>query len=324
MSIGISVFPEDGGNSDDLLKNADIAMYHAKQRGRNNYFFFTESMLISARARLELEQELRTALDNNQFELYFQPQICTADDRICGMETLLRWNHPENGLVLPNTFIPLAEETGLIHNLGAWVIDQACKQLADWRQEGFGKIRLSVNLSTKQLQSDSLCDQVRSAMTFHGVIKGELEFEITETAAMDNPEIAVKHMNALKDLGIRLAIDDFGTGYSSLAYLKSLPIQMLKLDRHFVRDIEHDNNDTEICLATLSLAHNLGLKVVAEGVENEYQRDFLVENHCDCLQGFLYHTPMPAAEATRYLKEHQPDGLFLDNCRELQIKSLKA
>ncbi|MCU7843192.1 MAG: EAL domain-containing protein [Candidatus Thiodiazotropha sp. (ex Monitilora ramsayi)] len=304
-SIGISVFPTDGNNADELLKSADVAMYHAKDLGPNNYHFFTESMLIAAKERAELERELWVALDTDQFELHYQPQIRTADNRICGLEALIRWRHPTHGLVSPGKFIPIAEETGFIHALGKWVLDEACRQLVRWRTNGISKISVAVNLSVKQLQSETLVELVRTIMADNNITTDELEFEITETAAMNEPELAVAQLHALRALGVRLAIDDFGTGYSSLAYLKRLPIQSLKLDRTFVHDIKHNDNDTEICAATLALAHNLGLEVVAEGVETNEQRDFLAAHNCDYLQGYLFCKPMPAEDITRFIKEHK-------------------
>ena len=302
-SIGIAVFPSDGDSADALLKSADVAMYHAKEGGRNNYHFFTEAMLVAAHERLELEHELRVAVENDQFELYFQPQIRAADGSVCGVEALVRWNHPTRGLVAPDRFIPAAEETGVIHALGGWVLDRACAQLARWRSDGFEGIRMAINLSAKQLQSEELVELIGSALKRHGLAGETLELEITETAAMHEPEFAVAQLTALRRLGVRLAIDDFGTGYSSLAYLKRLPIQTLKLDRTFVGDIERDRNDAEISAATVALAHNLGLEVVAEGVETDAQRVYLSSLGCDYLQGYLFSKPLPAGAASAYLAE---------------------
>ena len=302
-SIGISIYPEDGTTFNDLMRNADIAMYHAKEQGRNTYHFFTDSMLIAAQDRLKFQAELRLALDNGQLELYYQPQVEVSKQRISSVEALVRWKHPERGMISPVVFIPIAEETGLIHELGKWVFNEACKQLAAWRSKGIKHLKMAINLSAKQLHSSELGNVVSTMLAMHQLHGRDLELEITETAAMTDPEIAVQQLDALRNLGVGLAIDDFGTGYSSLAYLKRLPIQTLKLDRAFVRDIEHDQNDLEISAATVSLAHNLGLKVVAEGVENEGQLNFLVANQFDYLQGYYFSKPLPAAEATRYLSE---------------------
>jgi diguanylate cyclase (GGDEF)-like protein/PAS domain S-box-containing protein len=296
-SIGISIYPDDGDNIDELLKNSDIAMYHAKNQGRRNFQFFTESLLVASEERLDFEHQLRSALELDQFELYYQAQVHTQGNHIYGMEALIRWNHPARGFIGPDRFIPIAEEIDVIQQLGAWVIDKACRQLAIWKQTTTNPLQISVNLSAKQLHSDTLIETVREAMERHRIRAGELELEITETATMSDPELAVRQLNRLSQLGVSLAIDDFGTGYSSLAYLKKLPINTLKLDRAFVGDIENDRNDAEICMATIALAHNLGLKVVAEGVETTAQRDFLAEHRCDYLQGYLFSKPLPPEAA---------------------------
>lgn len=305
-SIGIGLYPADGDDIATLMKNADSAMYHAKEQGRNNAQYFRAEMNVAASKRLTLEHDLRAALDAGQFELYYQPQVHAASGRIRGVEALIRWRHPERGLVSPADFIPVAEETGLIEPIGAWVLDEACRQLAAWRADGIDGIGMAINLSARQLRSPRLVDAVRAALARHALREGDLELEVTESVAMTHPERAIGQLHALRDLGVRLAIDDFGTGYSSLAYLKNLPIQGLKLDRSFVRDIETDANDTAICAATIALAHNLGLEVVAEGVETRAQQCFLTNKHrCDNLQGYLFGKPMPAAELAALLR-HAP------------------
>ncbi|HEX5804048.1 MAG TPA: EAL domain-containing protein [Azospira sp.] len=311
-SIGISIFPADGDEADDLMKDADTAMYDAKRRGRNNYQFFTAAMTAAADERIELERGLRRALAENRLELHYQPQVRAGDGRVCGVEALARWNDPERGAIPPLKFIPIAEETGLIEELGNWVLKEACWQLANWHAQGIHGVRMAVNLSAHQLRNPALVERVRATMNEYGIGVGELELEVTESVAMDNPERAISQLQALRELGVELAIDDFGTGYSSLAYLKLLPIQTLKLDRAFVRDIESDENDAAISVATLALAHNLGLKVVAEGVENEAQRDFLSAHGCDILQGFLFSRPLPAAQATTFLSRHAWAALPVD------------
>lgn len=310
-SIGLSIYPADGLDADTLMKSADTAMYHAKQQGRNNFQFFTAVMNAAASERMRMEHDLRTALLDGQFELHYQPQVSTIDCRTCGFEALVRWRHPVQGLIPPLKFIPITEETGLIVALGAWVLDEACRQLAIWKTRGLAAGRMAVNLSAHQLRSPELVSQVRETMTRHGIGRGELELEVTESVAMDNPERAIGQLKALRAVGVELAIDDFGTGYSSLAYLKLLPIQTLKLDRAFVRDIETDENDAAISAATLALARNLGLKVVAEGVETETQRDFLAAHQCDILQGYLFSKPLPAAEATDFLKRPRTPAMPL-------------
>ncbi len=301
-SIGISVYPVDGADSATLMKNADTAMYHAKEQGRNNAQYFTAAMNATAAARMELEHELRGALAAGQFELRYQPQVYAGSGRVCSVEALIRWRHPRRGLVSPLDFIPLAEETGLIEPIGAWVLDEACRQLAAWRRAGIDGLGMAINLSAHQLRSPRLVDMVRETLLRHALREGDIELEVTESVAMTNPERAIGQLCALRELGVRLAIDDFGTGYSSLAYLKNLPIQALKLDRSFVRDIETDGNDAAICAATIALAHSLGLKVVAEGVETPAQQRFLADIHrCDYLQGYLFGKPMPAADLAALL-----------------------
>jgi diguanylate cyclase (GGDEF)-like protein/PAS domain S-box-containing protein len=300
-SIGISIYPDDGSSVDELMRNADIAMYHAKELGRNNYHFFTESMLVTAQERLKVLTELRSALEKGQLQLYYQPQIDPVEQCVSSMEALVRWDHAERGMIPPTEFISIAEENGLIHELGQWIMDEACRQLAAWRRQGITGLRMAVNLSAKQLHSGELSTIVSEVLARHRLQGADLELEITETAAMADPEIAIRQLDALRELGVGLAIDDFGTGYSSLGYLKRLPIQTLKLDRTFVRDIETDENDLEISRATIGLAHNLDLKVVAEGVETKGQIEFLIEHSCDLLQGYYFSKPLPAGEATAYL-----------------------
>lgn len=294
-SIGISLFPADAHDSETMMKHADTAMYHAKEQGRNNVQFFAAAMNAAAAERMELERELRIACAENQFELYYQPKVRTSDSRIIGVEALIRWRHPKLGIVSPLKFIPLAEEIGLIEQIGAWVLEEATRQLAQWHADGIHGLTMAINISAHQLRSANLPDQVMLCLKRHNLNEGELELEVTESVAMNNPEQAIDQLRTLRKLGVHLAIDDFGTGYSSLAYLKMLPIQTIKLDRTFVQDIETDANDAAISAATLALAHSLGLKVVAEGVETEAQRDFLAAHNCDILQGYLFGKPEPAA-----------------------------
>lgn len=300
-SIGISIFPNDGGDAGTLMKTADTAMYHAKELGRNNYQFFTTEMNAAANERMILEQDLRSAQESKQFELYYQPKVDSINEEIIGVEALIRWNHPQQGLVAPDKFIPIAEETGLIRTLGQWVLDEACRQLAVWHEQGIVSIKMAVNLSPKQLRDPQIIKHLQECLTKHNIDAADLELEVTETAAMANAEQAIELMKQIRAVGVELAIDDFGTGYSSLAYLKLFPIQTLKLDRTFVRDIEEDENDAAICKATIALAHNMGMKVVAEGVETEAQKEFLTSHHCDILQGYLFSRPVPAGEATKLL-----------------------
>ena len=295
-SIGISMFPEDGNDSETLLKHADTAMYHAKAAGRNRLQFFAAELTAVATQRMALEHDLRATLAAGGLQLHYQQQIDARSGQICGFEALARWQHPQKGWIPPMQFIPIAEESGLIEALGSWVLDQACRQLAEWQADGIHGIRMAVNLSAHQLRSPTLVDQVSTCLDTYRLQANALELEVTESVAMANPEQAIEQLRALQRLGVHIAIDDFGTGYSSLAYLKLLPIQTLKLDKSFVRDIETDANDATISKATLALAHSLGLKVVAEGVETAAQRDFLVQHGCDILQGYLFGRPAPAEE----------------------------
>lgn len=310
-SIGISTFPRDGINAEDLMKNADTAMYHAKDEGRNNYQFYTDEFNKVAHERMTLEYDLRIALDKEQFELHYQPKIDALDGSISGLEALLRWNHPERGLLMPDKFISIAEETGLIEPIGDWVLNEACRQYALWRSQEGISLKMAVNLSPKQLRDPKLVERLHEIMARHQVAENELELEITENAVMTNTEQAIKQMIAIREAGVYLAIDDFGTGYSSLAYLKSFPIQVLKIDRTFVRDIEENEDDAAICRATISLSHELGLTVVAEGVETEAQKDFLISHQCDTLQGYLFSRPLPSAEILEYIKQNAKKSILL-------------
>ena len=307
-SIGIAIFPEDGDDAVTLMKHADAAMYHAKEKGRNNLQYFTAALNAAASERLLLERELRVAIEARQFELHYQPQFAADGpfDRPFAAEALVRWQHPQRGLVPPDRFIPVAEDTGLIEAIGDWVLDEACRQLAEWKAKDIGPLRIAVNISAHQLRTAELVGRVAEVLQRHRLAHDELELEITESVAMSDPASAIAQLDALRNLGVTLAIDDFGTGYSSLAYLKRLPIQVLKLDRAFVRDIESDENDAAISAATLALAHSLGLKVVAEGIETEGQSAFLRQHGCDLLQGYLYGRPEPAAALTARWQRQLP------------------
>lgn len=308
-SIGVSLYPIDGSDPDVLIKNADSAMYHAKAQGRNNFKFFAASMNAAAHERLKLENALRSALEginsnqDSQFELYFQPQIHISSGKITGLEALARWSHPELGPIPPTRFIQIAEETGLIQPLGDWVFWEACRRLKEFKEAGVTNMRVAVNLSTQQLRHDNLPVVVRGALACYDLLPEELELEITESTAMQNPAATIAILEQLKDMGIVLAVDDFGTGYSSLSYLKHLPIHRLKLDRTFVKDIDTSREDAAICSATIVLAHSLGLDLVAEGVETTAQRDYLQNLGCDLFQGFLYSKPLPADQLVPFLRE---------------------
>lgn len=302
-SIGVALFPTDGDSPEVLMKNADVATHHAKREGRNNVQFFTSALNESTAERLELERELRLTIDNGQLQLHYQPQVCARTGKVEGVEALVRWTHATLGSIPPVKFIPIAEESGLILPLGSWVLDAACRQAAVWKTEGVEGLTMAVNLSAHQLRQQDLVEQVQTVLCRYGLRGCDLELEITESVAMADPQHAIQQLQALRNLGVHLSIDDFGTGYSSLAYLKILPIQTLKLDRAFVRDIETNPNDAAISTATVALAHSLGLQVVAEGVENEAQRSFLTAHGCDRLQGYLFSRPEPAEVLSQRWKQ---------------------
>jgi diguanylate cyclase (GGDEF)-like protein/PAS domain S-box-containing protein len=301
VSIGISLSPADGEDFPILLRNADAAMYHAKARGRNGYQFYTAELTASALERMSLENNLRQALKLDQFEVYYQPQVDLSSGRVIGAEALLRWNHPEMGLVGPDRFIPVAEDTGLIIPIGGWVLQAACRQLRQWQHDGLPLKRVSVNLSGQQLQRGDLVATVREALAESGLAAQSLELEITEGFIMQQAEKAIEVLDQLRALGVTLSIDDFGTGYSSLAYLKRLPIDTLKIDKSFVRDIPHDLNDEAIARAIIALATSLQLGVIAEGIETAEQHTFLLNQGCGQGQGYLFSPPVPAAQFVSYL-----------------------
>jgi diguanylate cyclase (GGDEF)-like protein len=295
-SIGISVYPEHGDNSVRLIANADAAMYHVKKSGRSNIAFFTPEMSTFFPKRLALENELRAALENNQLVVHYQPKVDMRSSQIVGMEALVRWQHPQKGLVSPSEFIPLAEETGLIVPLGNWVLQEACLQTRAWQERGITGLVVAVNISGVQFRQHDLVDSVARALEWSGLNARYLELEITESVVMENASSAIVMLEQLHRMGVGLSIDDFGTGYSSLNYLKRFPIDKLKIDQSFIRDISVDGDDAAIVQAIIAMAHGLRLRVVAEGVENEGQLDFLRALGNDEYQGFLYSKALPASE----------------------------
>jgi EAL domain-containing protein (putative c-di-GMP-specific phosphodiesterase class I) len=295
-SIGIATFPEDGMDPETLLKNADGAMYRAKETGRNNYQFATGAAVEGSVARLALERSLHHAFDRQEFVIHYQPMIEVDTHRVVGAEALIRWKHPELGLLGPDDFIPVAEECGLIFPIGEWVLRTACGQMKRWHGAGHKELHVAVNLSARQFQQHDLIAMVERILEDTGLAPSALDIEITESTAMHNAEMSLGIMTRLKQMGVRLSIDDFGTGYSSLSYLKKFPIDTVKIDQNFVRDLTHSPNDGAIISAVISMARALKLRVVAEGVETEEQLAFLRRQHCETIQGFLYSRPLPAED----------------------------
>jgi predicted signal transduction protein with EAL and GGDEF domain len=295
-SVGVAIYPRDGQDTETLIKAADTALFRAKDQGRNTYCFFTAEMNANVLARLELERDLRHALERNELVLHYQPQYSLADGRIIGAEALVRWRHPERGLVSPAKFIPIAEETGLIEEIGAWVLHTACTQMQSWRNAGSDVPRVAINLSARQFHRRQLAEQVASILGQTGLPPDYLELELTESMLMHDAESAADILGDLKRLGVSLAVDDFGTGYSSLAYLKRFPIDRLKIDRSFVCSLPEDQEDAALVRAIVSLAGSLALEVIAEGVETVEQRDFLRARGCDLAQGYLFAAPMAAED----------------------------
>jgi diguanylate cyclase (GGDEF)-like protein len=307
VSVGISIYPSDGVDSQTLLKAADVAMYRAKEIGRNNYLRYEPSMNVHSLERLELESDLRHALERDEFLLHYQPKVETTTGMITGTEALLRWKHPLRGLISPNAFIPLAEETGLIVPIGEWVLATACAQNKVWQDSGLPNLTVSVNLSARQFGDPMLLENLTRIISASGLDPSGLELEITESMVMSHGACAVAVLENLKSIGVQIAMDDFGTGYSSLAYLKRFPIDTLKVDRSFIRDIPADSSDMKITRAIIALAHGLKLKVVAEGVETADQLKFLRAHHCDSVQGYFLHPPLPEAEVTDVLELNRLD-----------------
>ncbi|KAF1029374.1 MAG: putative signaling protein [Pseudomonas sp.] len=293
-SVGIALFPGNGATPQELLMNADAAMYHAKGLGKNGYSFFDVSMNTNARKQLQLLQDLRNAVEHAQFRLYYQPKFDAVSGRPVGAEALLRWEHPQQGLLLPDKFIELAEKTGLIIAIGDWVLNEACRQMRVWFNQGYHDWRIAVNLSAMQFCHAGLVKSVAGALERHQLPANSLTLEITETTAMSDADASMTVLQQLSDMGVDLSIDDFGTGYSSLMYLKRLPANELKIDRGFVRDLEHDSDDAAIVSAIVALGQALDLRIVAEGVETDSQQSFLTRLGCDSLQGYLLGHPLPA------------------------------
>ncbi len=303
-SIGIACFPDDGLNSIELMKNADAAMYAAKTAGRGTCRFFQPTMTGKAEQALRFEMELRQAIPNGQLELYYQPKVMLQTGCARGVEALVRWRHPVLGMVQPGQFIPLAEATGIISDIGDWVLEEACRQSRAWQLEGLGRVKIAVNVSVRQLQRHDLVDRIESLARTYQIAHSDLEIELTESVFMGNPEEVVGMLTRLRTIGVMVAIDDFGTGYSSLGQLRRLPVDVLKIDRSFVMNADHDEGDAQVVKLILAFGQALSLSVVAEGVETESQAEFLRSCGCTTAQGYLYARPQPAAQTAVWLREH--------------------
>jgi predicted signal transduction protein with EAL and GGDEF domain len=304
-SVGITTYPKDGNDEPSLMKNADVAMYQAKAEGKNNFQFYSEELNANSFERLTLESSLRQALERQEFELHYQPKIDFPTGRISGVEALLRWRHQELGMLGPTRFISIAEETGLIVPIGRWVLKNACQQNIAWHREGLPELTMAVNLSARQFNDENLLQDVADILDETGMDAALLELEITESMLMHNVEKAIKTLNGLKQIGVRLAIDDFGTGYSSLSNLKKFPINTIKVDRSFIRDIPGNPEDMGITDAIIAMGRTLSLTVVAEGVETKEQAEFLRQRACDEFQGFYFSKAVQPAEFAKLLRAQE-------------------
>jgi len=291
-SVGVSIFPEHGTDCETLIKNSDAAMYGAKDRGRNNFRFFEEDMNVHAMERLSLERSLRFALEREEMFLVYQPQMDVATGRIIGLEALLRWQHPELGLVPPDKFIRIAENSGLIVSIGEWVLRTACRQARKWQDEGLPAVSVAVNVSAVQFRQQGFCALIRRVLQETGLAPQYLELELTESLLLANADVTLSVLKELKSMGLTLAIDDFGTGYSSFSYLRQFQVSKIKIDRLFIRDVTVNPDDAAIATAIISMAKGLKLRVIAEGVENEAQMSFLRSHQCDEIQGYYFSKPL--------------------------------
>lgn len=297
VSIGIANYPKDGEKADTLLMHAHLALDEARKSGGDQLRCYSQDLSQKIEEKLYLAKELRQAIENNELMLYFQPKLSAEDQKVIGYEVLSRWQHRDLGWIRPDKFIEIAEETGLICNLGAWAIRESCRQLSLWKDHEFLHDKsIAINVSVHQLNSETFVNELSNIIEEYQVNTDQLELEVTETVAMSNPQLSIKHLYDLHQLGLKIAIDDFGTGYSSLAYLNQLPVQLLKLDRAFVQDIEIDENNAAISEGAIKLAHSLGLKVVAEGIETEQQKLKLDTMGCDFYQGYFYGKPVPVEQ----------------------------
>lgn len=320
-SLGGCMYPQDDLDTESMMKKADIAMYHAKALGRNNFQFYDSQMNQNASRRFVISNSIRKGLEHKEFRLFYQPKVDVASGRIVAMEALVRWDHPELGMLSPLEFIQLAEENGLIVQLGEWVLREACVQNVQWHNEGMINLRVAVNLSGYQLQHKSLLTSVTKIIAETGISADNLEFEITESVIMQNPDFAVSVLSAISELGIHVSIDDFGTGYSSLAHLKRFSVNTLKIDKSFVQDVSLNSTDSAIATAIIAMGNSLKLNVIAEGVETQAQYDFFKENNCDQVQGFLFSHPLPSDEFIKILRQNYIDTENSDSGLHLPIRT---
>lgn len=304
-SLGISIYPNDDADSENLIRHADIAMYRAKEE-TNSFCFYAPGMGLLSSETMELEADLRRALERGELAVHYQPKVDLATGRIIGSEALLRWHHPQKGMISPSRFIPMAEETGLILPIGEWVLLEVCRQIGIWQRQGFAPLPVAVNLSARQFRKNDLVDSMQRIFVETGTEPGLLELELTESMIMHDPEAAVATMQQLKKLGVKLALDDFGTGYSSLNYLRRFPVDCLKIDKSFIRDVPGDPSAAAVAASIVAIAQRLGLSSIAEGVETREQLDFLVDSGCDGFQGFLFSAPVLGEEFSAILRSAQP------------------
>jgi EAL domain-containing protein (putative c-di-GMP-specific phosphodiesterase class I) len=311
LSIGIALYPQDGDNPETLLKNADTALYQIKNQGGNNYKYYNPSMNHQQKELLKMESYLYEAIKENQFELYYQPQINVMTSQIIGMEALIRWQHPILGKVSPTQFIPIAEETGLINGLGEWVLFTACKQAKTWQNMGLNPIKIAVNLSPRQFQQKNLVSTFKHIISKTELEPKYLELEITESSIIDHPELTKDILDRLIELGIYISMDDFGSGYSSLGYLKKFPFHKIKIDQSFVRELKNEPQDLAIISAVITLGKGFDLDVVAEGIETKEQLQLLKELRCEIMQGYFFSNPLPVDKATELLESVSKNGFTL-------------
>ena len=309
-SAGVAMYPVDGTDTDTLIKSADIAMYHAKDKGKNQYVLCSPHMREEIQMKMRLTNSLYRALERHELVVHYQPQVELSTGKIVGMEALLRWRHPEIGMVPPGIFIPLAEQCGLINSIGEWVLYEACRQNKQWQMMGLPRMRVAVNISVNQFRNPNLVGQVKQILEMTRLDPQDLELEITEGIAIKEAGYIVSVLNELKKLNVCISIDDFGTEYSSLSRLKLLPVDRIKMDMQFVREIEHSDKDKAISQVIINLAKSLGMKVVAEGVETQGQLDFLTAKECDEVQGYYYYLPMPGSDVESVIRAH---------CRQPQV-----